>query len=1152
MIELGQRIHESFATVSDNLRNARRVAEDIKETVKDIEVFCEEHKDALDEMIGLCLAVQGLLGKFRDFEISILPMLPQTRGTGRNRLIRGWDAWRNSNKIEGCILDLQSDTLKSAMRTEVKLEAIHQKTSRGFAGITRRLEALEVVPATTTTPWGHRAYGSSGETGDEFNRNVIMFARSTPSTSAPMLRPPDVITEELMTTAYIKLQINNIAMTVDKMSKVPMAAPNNVETFRMSMILDHASMDITRLRHHVVRQVTTIRDLLATPRIRTISIQDSAYALDKLSAALETLGMDQESILVGKWAIALARALVNAYGGGQPDLCANLAHYLLNQSIRYDGSADQWAQFQPITQCVRSNNRFRSLQPIEEAYALTQNLRNQYSGEQFEILHCGVLLQYAGLVDRQRSIEMSVEAIQVLEKIVNIQAFTWSKSLGQIQIERVVQPSSSFFDHLFSSSLPITAITIYAGALQRLGTSWFDMNAWQVRSYTLPVESGPMTSGMDLERLAIAVRRQAVSIHGHEYEVDLASALSFLMKSRTASSISVTDELVGVADECIELLRKLVEKNPLFYARSLIDMLWKKASTLEILDRDLEAIHAWEEVADLAGQIVQDSKMCATALGRLSDQFRRLERHDDAVRTGTLAITTYHEKAETRARRHFYLSRDLRQLRRYKESAEAAQTSVTLYRHLAMNDPETWMGNLTEGLAHAAHCLAASGNYSESLIAWEGSVRMLENFLNTKVDASSAFINSYLAAIRIHKLISFVLGEEEDCLNVSSKAAQHLLWLSQIYPQNTIIMRDLLWAEFCHACNMLLVGRLRDVQQYIDHWADEWSSHPEATSESIIVLCHAEMMNLKALVLDAQGYTEQAWSVTQSVPDIVGIFSTTYRPCFSIVIRSMSQAAQLQVNLGNGEKSLQVAEGVLGLSRDNKLEPIVDTLVWSLHAVALAAHFCRDYKYAAEAAQEGCKLATGSYWRKSEAERNSFLRPSLLAILSSAEANLGRYSAALEGAHRAVNASLDVRGRKADISATTAEQSYMETRGNLAGILLATGDLTQARQICEERHAYYSKRVESRLGEYRELAPILRMLGILYCNEGRHTEGDAAAQELSRIMRMLGSAFPSLQEQVKIRLSNQAEVPILKVLDDMSQKLDCKHQAEIVSLFVIQ
>lgn len=125
----------------------------------------------------------------------------------------------------------------------------------------------------------------------------------------------------------------------------------------------------------------------------------------------------------------------------------------------------------------------------------------------------------------------------------------------------------------------------------------------------------------------------------------------------------------------------------------------------------------------------------------------------------------------------------------------------------------------------------------------------------------------------------------------------------------------------------------------------------------------------------------------------------------------------------------------------------------------------------------------------------------------------------------------------------------METRGNLSEILLSVGDVAQARVIGEERRAYFSKRVEQRAGEYRELAPILRMLAVLYCSDGNHEEGEAVARELSRIITMLGSVFPNLQEQVRIRLRSQTKVPVLKVLDDMCRKLDCEHQTDAASFF---
>ncbi|KAF5319167.1 hypothetical protein D9619_008416 [Psilocybe cf. subviscida] len=1137
MVELGQKIHESFAKVSTNLRNAQRVAEDIKELVEEIKVFCDGHKEALNNMKDFRLAIHGLLGKLRSFETSILPLLPQTGGRRRDRFFQGWDAWRNNDRVEESIVHLQSDIvkvirrhiMKSAMRTEVKLEAIHQDAGSGFISITQDLEVVRRdVSAIAAVAVPHYSYESSATFRNQLNHSIDMFARSSPSTSVPMLRTPNVITEEVTTTIYIKAQIDSIAMIVKKMSMLPASAgnhavSNSVTQFMMEPEIKEESMSITHLRRHAVREVSSIRDLLDTPSGRVISIQDGATALIRLSAALEILGMDHESRLLRTWSITLARLLFDASGGEQPDHGAHLALCLLHQSWGYDSSGD----------------RIQSLRVIEEAHTITQNLSNRYSGQvSLQILYSYVLLEHASLVSSEQSLKMSIEAIQVLEGILNIRAFTQSTSFDKI--EGVVEPSSAFLHRLFSSTPPINAVRIYAYALQNLG-------------YYLVIGGNPQNS-LNLARLAIALRRKVVSIYGHEHKAALAFALSVLVEDETANHIP-REELVNLADECIQLLRELTEKNPLFYARKLVSVLWVKATALQRLNRNTEAVTTWEEAASLAGRIIQDSELHATVLLNLSSELRFSERYDDAVRTRRLAINMYQHEDETQAKHYLFLCQDLQHLRCYKESVNAAQMSVTLYRRLAIKDPERWTSFLTHGLSKLALCMARSGDYSEARIAWMESVTMLDSYLNTNPNANMAVIDRYLGVngLDIRPFISYILQNKEESLKVCSTAVQYLRQLSDTYPQNAhIFLLYLLQAEFCYAYNMLRFGCLQDVLQFIGHWPDRWRNKPGPIPDSEIGRWHAALITLKADALHAQGCTEQALLATRTVHDITTLSVSTNLPSFHEMICSMIQEAQLRVALGDSKGALQVAEEALRLSKGHKLKQIeIDCLVRSLHGVAFSALSCCNYTRAIEAAQEGFDITSNSIWRYSNSEYRIFLRPSMFSVLSSAEANLGRYGIALDYARRAVDASLEIGWMKAYISATTVERSCMETRGNLAEILLATGDLVQARQICQELRAYFSDIVETRMGGYRDLGPILRMLGILCCSEGHHEEGDAAAKELTQIMKTLGAAFPSLQEEVKIRLRHQTQVPILKILDEMCEKLDCGHQAGIISLFTV-
>lgn len=170
----------------------------------------------------------------------------------------------------------------------------------------------------------------------------------------PMLRTPNVITEELMITAYIKLQVNIIVMTLEKMLALPAStsngvAPINIENFCLDAIIDEASMSIAHLRQHVVQQATTVRNLLDSERKRTaVVMHEGACALDKLSLGLEALGMGDESIQISNCAATLARTLVDASGGRLPDPAAILAFYLLRQSTQYYINGDKIRSLQAV------------------------------------------------------------------------------------------------------------------------------------------------------------------------------------------------------------------------------------------------------------------------------------------------------------------------------------------------------------------------------------------------------------------------------------------------------------------------------------------------------------------------------------------------------------------------------------------------------------------------------------------------------------------------------------------------------------------------------------------------------------------------------------------------------------------------------------
>jgi hypothetical protein len=68
------------------------------------------------------------------------------------------------------------------------------------------------------------------------------------------------------------------------------------------------------------------------------------------------------------------------------------------------------------------------------------------------------------------------------------------------------------------------------------------------------------------------LHRKMMSIHGDKYKVDLAMALLSLVQHGFAYQIPA-EELVNMADECLQHIRVLAEINPLAYTRQLANVL---------------------------------------------------------------------------------------------------------------------------------------------------------------------------------------------------------------------------------------------------------------------------------------------------------------------------------------------------------------------------------------------------------------------------------------------------------------------------------------------------------------------------------------------------------------------------------------------------
>lgn len=62
---------------------------------------------------GLEVVIECIpLRKLSNFEQAILPLLPERMATRRDKLIGAWKLWKNAQKIEAAIIELQDDIRK--------------------------------------------------------------------------------------------------------------------------------------------------------------------------------------------------------------------------------------------------------------------------------------------------------------------------------------------------------------------------------------------------------------------------------------------------------------------------------------------------------------------------------------------------------------------------------------------------------------------------------------------------------------------------------------------------------------------------------------------------------------------------------------------------------------------------------------------------------------------------------------------------------------------------------------------------------------------------------------------------------------------------------------------------------------------------------
>jgi tetratricopeptide (TPR) repeat protein len=320
--------------------------------------------------------------------------------------------------------------------------------------------------------------------------------------------------------------------------------------------------------------------------------------LSQLSFFLGSLKLDDDAVLISNWVVRLSRILLGHEGN--LEATTDLARNLLNYSIDLQAIGDDYA----------------SLAAIQEAYEITQiQVQNVHDTPiQVLLLHCLVLEHYALTLsdlqsDSQQPLELVKESVRITESVL-------AASTGLN------------FHTMIGSDLDLL------GQLDDVASSKDDIVKYaQARSVyaNLLATDGQSHEALTSMRLGLRLYR-IMSLLDTEITPQLASALYKTIVGDIGENLSV-EERLDYTNECIDIYRDLVYKNPIYYMRLLINVLWAKAEFLRTMHRHDEALEAWKEVVHLAKQLSQDDRLYTEALNNLSHQFRILNRYDDAAST---------------------------------------------------------------------------------------------------------------------------------------------------------------------------------------------------------------------------------------------------------------------------------------------------------------------------------------------------------------------------------------------------------------------------------------------------------------------------------------------------------------------------------------
>ncbi|KAH9475807.1 hypothetical protein JR316_0011367 [Psilocybe cubensis] len=1094
IIELAQKIEESFTKTSHNLRQLHALSTEISATLRELKEFCDEHYTVLSDAKDMKTALLELKIAMKSVYTRCCEMVPPKPATKIGKFKVAFSGWKNRDKMESEIVELRNHVNKchsrfmmfTVMRIEKRIVEMGRRRSSSL--LVRRVE----MPA------------NSGVS----DASLVTFVGTSERTFSTL--PPE-ITADFISDTYLRLQINAIDGYLQELSSkntytVEEPLDDYLKPYKPVLHVGPSS-DKNIFRQDIIAQSLEIQSCLRSDS-STLSIQEGAWSMVNLSIGLHSLEMYEEAASMGQWTVNLFRTLVNTNA-------AIYSPYLVH-SLRL------LARFN-----IKINENNKAKVAILEAISISRRIQSPFSEPEIQFQLGEALITLAFICDLMNDTEASLEAAKEGVLLYEDRLIKSYIPDNGVDPNLMVHPSQiSWHWGLALFYFSDKAVCDYSRALEQLSFSLQRVDELE-ESFKAGVKA-----------LEVILYSRPEVRDNPDNQTYIASSL-YRLSHQQFHTVTTLERALKYAEECIARYRPLYLADKDQHILSLCESLFEYANLLGKLERYDEALVIWKETAQLAEEIVDNQVLRADALNQLSWNYRKLERHSEAASIRSESVTVYQTSLDSTsdkaAHGYYNLGVDLRLAGRFAEAVEALNIALTKYRALAFNDPY-YTKNIGNTLNQLILNLIHSNRHDEAFNDGYESLKLHK----VLVEKDTTAVQEYRFAVLLNINLAEVAENETKCIERSRHNVVCARELAEQFPEEECRIL-LMQAILSRAVVLCRFERLSEGMTAIQESVDWFERHPFQSSKEAEQQMHTLITSCS--ISHNLGYSRVPLELLEKSIDIGKQFPSD-QIIADTLVGSMQRRVEVIGFLGRYDDAKDACIECEEFARKLDHPTSIVNLISCLRTNSIAFRDVGATTKATAYIEEALQLCRTPQLEKAAMKRYfaPILESECMYTLSDCLADAGKNSEALELARQSVDAALALKGKYATLPWSEIEPSYIEALHTLAMRLAANNDLDKALEVTLEARIYYEKRAKLRNGNSLPLARSLRLESILYCKFGRHEEGMSAIAKLQVLQSRLDIALPELAERIRLQLLKDETYPSWIIL---LGKLDirCEHHS---------